>query len=111
MNAIPPGDNTNSDNTPSMIKTRSAAALIRQLQGLTPGVDGMRASFQEIQDVIALNGDLTDEDLAPLGLTTVQVAALIDFLTKFFTFMDSSTQSRPSYRSQINAIKRLGVQV
>jgi hypothetical protein len=32
-------------------------------------------------------------------------------LTKFFTFMDASTQSRPSYRSQINAIKRLGAQV
>jgi hypothetical protein len=111
MSDIPAADTTPNANSESQVKTRSAAALIRQLQGLTPGVDAIRAGFQEIQDVIAIHGELTDEDLAPLGMTAVQVAALLDFLAKFLAFLDASTQSRPSYRSQINAIKRLGVQV
>jgi hypothetical protein len=54
---------------------------------------------------------VTDEDLAPLGITAAQAGASVDFLTQFFAFMDASSQGQPSYRSQINAIKRIGAQI
>lgn len=105
------GESTNNGNAPSALKLRSMAALLRQLQALIPGVDNARAGLQEFNDVIAIYGDLTDEDVAPLGITAAQANASVDFLTKFFAFMDTSTQSRASYRSQINAIKRVGAQI
>lgn len=98
-------------NGASSLKLRSIAALLRQLQALTPGVDNARAGLQEYGDVIAIYGDVTDEDLTPLGITAVQANAAVDFLTQFFAFMDASSEGQPSYRSQINAIKRIGAQI
>jgi hypothetical protein len=103
--------NDNTANAPSALKLRSMSALMRQLQALTPGVDNARASLQEYNDVVAIYGDVTDEDLAPLGITAAQAGASVDFLTQFFAFMDASSQGQPSYRSQINAIKRIGAQI
>lgn len=98
-------------NGASSLKLKSIAALLRQLQALTPGVDNARAGLQEYGDVIAIYGDVTDEDLTPLGITAVQANAAVDFLTQFFIFMDASSEGQPSYRSQINAIKRIGAQI
>lgn len=106
-----PAETMNPDNAPGMIKMRSVAAIIRQLQTLIPGVDAIRAGYTELEDIIAIYGSITDDDLAQIGISSAQATALIEFLTTFFNFLDTPGENRPAYRSQINAVKRLGVQV
>jgi hypothetical protein len=93
-------------NAPAGIKLRSAAALIRQMQRLAPVLDEARLTLQELTDVVEVYGALTDEELQQLGVSAAQVTSLATFLTKFFEFMDASTQTRKSYRSAINTIRR-----
>lgn len=112
MSGIPAGETPPANpNSPAGIKLRSAAALIRQVQKLAPGLDEARVILQELTDVVEVHGAITDEDLAELGVTAAQVTQLATFLTKLFEFMDTSTATRKSYRSAINAVRRAAAQI
>ncbi|MBK8051098.1 MAG: hypothetical protein IPK16_30765 [Anaerolineales bacterium] len=98
-------------NAPELIKLRTAAALVRQIQKLAPILDDTRTVLTELQDVIDVHGAIADEDLTQLGVSAAQVASLQAFLTKLFEFMDNSTQTRKPYRTTINSVRRVGAQL
>lgn len=111
MSGIPASADVGGDNSPSKIKERTAAALIRRIQQLAPQLDEARILVQELQDVTEIHGTLTDDDLARLGVDAVTVTSLGVFLIKLTEFMDAEPQSRKSYRSAINAVRRVGAQI
>ena len=100
-----------SPNAPALIKLRTAAALIRQIQKIAPILDDTRTVLTELQDVIDVYGAVGDEELTQLGVSAAQVASLQAFLTKLFEFMDNSTQARKPYRTAINSVRRVGAQL
>lgn len=100
-----------SPNAPALIKLRTTAALIRQIQKIAPALDDTRLVLTELQDVLEVHGALTDDDLAQLGVSAAQVTSLQAFLTKLFEFMDNSTQTRKPYRTVINSVRRVGAQI
>lgn len=105
MNATPP---VGTPNAATDIKLRTAAALIRAVQDLTPHLEEARQIVQEVTDVIDSYGTLTDEELENLGVKAATVTNLVTFLTKLVEFLDASTATKKSYRASINSVKRVG---
>jgi hypothetical protein len=102
---------TNSVNSAESIKVREAAALIRHIQKLAPILDESRLIIQEVQDVVATYGTVTDADLTELGVTAATITNLANFLSAMTTFMDNSTQTRAAYRASINSVRRIAAQI
>lgn len=111
MSGIPSGETTELPNSPVAIKKRTAAALIRHVQKIAPLLDEARLAVQEVADVVDVYGTVTDADLAELGVSAATITSLNTFLTKLIEFMDSSTQTRKSYRTAINSVRRVGAQM
>lgn len=111
MSDVPGGEIASAPNSPVEIKKRTAAAVIRLMQEVSPGLDKIRLMTQEVADVVDVHGTVTDEDLAALGVSAATLTSLVAFMTKLTEFMDSSTQTRKSYRTAINSVRRVGAQV
>lgn len=101
----------NETNSASAIRARTAAALVRYIQELRPSLDKGRLILLEVQDVTEVHGAVTADDLKALGVDTATITVLNTFLTRMIEFMDTSTQSRKSYRSAINAVQRVNAQL
>lgn len=111
MSDIPGGEIIKNPNDPVEIKKRTVAAIVRLMQEVAPALDKVRLMSQEVADVIDVYGTVTDEDLEALGITAATAGTLVTFMTKMNEFMDASTQSRKSYRTAINSVRRVGAQL
>lgn len=92
-------------------KERTAAAIVRCTQALIPGLDDARLLLQEINDVVAVYGPLTDADLTRLGINAATITTLATFLTQLVAFVDAPAANRNAFRITINSIRRSGAQI
>lgn len=101
-------------NSPRLIKLRTAAAMVRLAQELSPYLDDVRLITQEITDVVAAHGGtaLTDTELAELNISAATVTQLATFYNALTAFMDATAAPRPQgYRGVVNSVKRVAAQI
>lgn len=112
MSEIPSGTET-FGNSPSEIRLRSAANLLRFLQStMLPTIDLADVALIEYQSVIKIHGALTDEDIVRLGMTAVSFTKLVTFLERLIEFAEKTSAQQPdSYRTQLNSVRRVNAQI
>ncbi|MCC6457287.1 MAG: hypothetical protein IT328_20200 [Caldilineaceae bacterium] len=111
MSGIPSGEVTQTANSPQDIKLKTAAAIVRTVQEMSPVLDKARLMAQELTDVVTVYGGVTDEELAALGVDTATITSLASFLTSLVAFMDADAANRENYRTIINSIKRISARL
>jgi hypothetical protein len=99
--------NTQQEAIAYMSKTATASAVIDCVQTLTVAMDSGPDLWQEHFDKVAQEGDFTDDDLAPLGITLSEYlgcVTLLDALKKFFA---AEAVPVDAYRVVVNNVRRV----
>ena len=90
-----------------MSKTATASAVIDCVQTLTVAMDSGPDLWQEHFDKVAQEGDYTDEDLAPLGVTVSEYLACVTLLDALKKFFGAEAVPVDAYRVVVNNVRRV----
>jgi hypothetical protein len=91
-----------------MAKLETATAIVAVVQSLTTAVDGAGDRWQEYWDIRNTAGVFTDQDVAPLGITSAQLDSCISLLDAFGDFLTGADQGGAQvWRTSINQVRRV----
>lgn len=107
---------TGSEGERLMAKIDTAKAIVSKVQTLVPIMETASDLVAEYWDVTNAVGAFTDEDLAPIGITAVQLTAcltLVEQMPKLFEGLNEtdghSSIFPTTYRITVNSVKRLAL--
>jgi hypothetical protein len=86
-----------------MAKVNTAKAIVDAIKTLAPATDTAPDLNAEYFDV----GTFTDEDVASLGITAVDLAACITLLQQVTALMNGQETVPATYRATLNKVRRV----
>jgi hypothetical protein len=89
-----------------------AAAVVREVQGLSGPMDSCMDRWQEYQDEIGLGGGAyTDEELLDLGISASDLEQAAAFLNNFNALMTNQVPVQNMWRVVVNQMRRVNAQL
>lgn len=90
-----------------MAKVQTAQAIVEQLQTVIPLADTAMDLVGEYWDVANAEGEWTDADVEPLGITAATLSECITFLEQFDALLDGGAVATADRRATLNKVRRV----
>jgi hypothetical protein len=93
-------------------RVQTAAAVVREVQGLSGPMDSCMDRWQEYRDEIGLGGgEYTDEELLQLGISADDLDQAAALLNNFNALMSNQVPLQNMWRVVVNQMRRVNAQI